>query len=371
MSAKKQLWRSIGYWALALVAFKIAIFLFAYLGVKAQGRVPDLCAWDCAYYKTIATTGYYYDPVNHGPLAFFPLYPKLVGLVQKFLSFFQVSADFAWTGISINLFLFGTATFLLMLWSHRLGFKHWWLPALLWTLDRHTIWAQIPYTETLFCNLLLIFLILAEKPLSKASQALAIAAVGAVASANRIVGVSLVGALGLGNFAFFLRRPFLGLLTLALGLGGMIAFFSYVHLSFGSWSMSLETTDHWGRHFELLGLWSSSVKLLRSLYFPTVLTLSLCIWWLIKPPAPFRFSGAQRWVHALLIFIPMANSVPISLTRYLSVLMIAYLAWAWVISTHYRRWWCWILILSVIPEIYWQTQLLMKFMRAEVFFWVA
>lgn len=354
--------------AFALVVFKALVFGAAYLLLQSQGLRPNYLAWDVAYYHQIVTQGYFWVPDAHGPLAFFPLLPILIKGIMVL-----TGLSFPAAGIGLNLFLYGTFSFLFMRWASLVGIRHYWLPALFMTLDRFTLWSSIPYTEPLFLNLMMLFLlVLRVYPERKASTVLLAAAVGGLASASRMVGVALVAALGCGNFMWFLRkRPFLGALCLLLGLGGVIAFFSYLQLALGAWDLSLKTTAHWGRHFSLLGFFNSLYYLFKQFYFPTVISFILAVWAMARTPRGIAFSPTEKWLTFWLIFIPMANSIPVGISRYFSVLFVAPVMLSYFCERVPNK----LLRLCVgavfTVEIYWQVQLLAKFYRAEVFSWAA
>jgi hypothetical protein len=86
------------------------------------------------------------------------------------------------------------------------------------------------------------------------------------------------------------------------------------------------------------------------------------------------FTALERWLHFFLFFIPMASSIPISLTRYLSVLLLGYVGFTQIylkfLPTH-KIWARATLVLFVASELAWQTCLLVKYFRGEVFFAVS
>ncbi|MBS1984454.1 MAG: hypothetical protein JST16_09795 [Bdellovibrionales bacterium] len=350
--------------AALMVLVKVGVLAVAHAWVSHLGVVPQLCTWDCSYYRDIATLGYTYTPEKQGTLAFFPVFPLLVRGVMA-----VTGASFEWAGIGLNLFLFGAACALLMRWSHDLGLKYFWLPAALWTADRFVLWPMVPYTEGIFALTILLFLN-SQRHLRGGARWLVGAALGGLASGVRMVGVSLVAGLGLGEIKSFLRKPHWGALCLALGLAGVVAFFTYVHVRFGSWHLSLESTATWGRFFSVPGFFNSAWFMLRSTYFPTILILGLAMKWVVRPPREVALTPTERWVFFFLFFIPMASTITACLTRFMSVLVLGHVACArWM---EQRRAWvqalCWALMLS---ELGWQVFLLSKFFEFRVFNWAA
>ena len=63
----------------------------------------------------------------------------------------------------MNFFLFSAVIAMFLWFSRNLGLKYWWLPSLLWSLDRFTFWAVIPYTEVLFLVWMLSYLVVMRK----------------------------------------------------------------------------------------------------------------------------------------------------------------------------------------------------------------
>lgn len=354
------------FWLVICLIIKASVFYLAFSEVQAGGSSPILCAWDCPYYEEIASKGYSYSPV-HGTMAFFPLFPVTVQFLRNF-----IPGDFAWTGASMNFLLFGVVIAMFLLFCQQLDLKYWWLPSVIWSLDRFSFWATVPYTEVIFLLWVFVFLLILRK--SQRPPALLLAAfVGGFSTASRLVGVALIGALGLGNFKYFLKKPLLGLICLVLGLWGVAAFWGYLEWKHGDWKLSLITTSHWGRHFDALGIFRSGFFLLKSFYFPTVLSTGLTLFWLVK--SPLKIFAHEKWLFGILFLIPIMNSIPISITRYFSILFLGHIAWAYYIEKGFisakpwQRILSWALTLAIIPEFFWQAKLLAKFMRNEVFNW--
>ena len=353
--------------ALLCVAIKIIVLVAGWLLASRVSATPSLCGWDCGYYRTIAEHGYERFQLGHQTnLAFFPAFPFGVAFLQTF-SF----ASFPVTAVLANLALFGVAIFLLMKWTHELGFGSPWLVAILFTFDRFTFWSHVPYTESLFVCVVLSFLLLARSRFSKTfgGQAL-IGLVAGLGTLVRLVGVSLIGSWGLARLKDYLRRPLDGMVMLALGLWGVAAYFGYLQVTQGSWKLSLLATAQWDRHFDVMGFVHSFIYLMKSAYFPTIVVMCAGFWVLILPPPSLRLTWTERWCFFFLAFIPMASTVMISLTRYMTMFLVGYLGWAWLISqfSGYRLWrWIWVVILIVeLGQQVWLTQ---KFFLGHAFNW--
>lgn len=355
--------------ACLLVTIKAAILAVAISSVQKQGVTPKLCNWDCGYYQDIALKGY--GPgTQEGTVAFYPAFPMAVKYFWKFLP----GEDFGWKGAVFNLLLFGLLVVLLMTWVEGLGFGHSWLVAGLLCVDRFSLWAQVPYTETMFLCIVLAFLVVSQRlkdsPLNLALAAL----IGGFASSVRFVGIACVGGIGLARLKTFIRNPPYGFLIAALGSWGVLSYFSYLEVNFGDWSAAIHVTEKvWGRSASFSGIFKSLWYIIKMGYFPTILLFFGSVYWVLDPPKWLRISGSERWMWASLILIPMAMTVQTSLTRYISIILLGHVFWAFTIR-RMRKWplgWVfdgmWIGIILV--EIYFQEQLLEKFLRTEVFSW--
>ncbi len=369
--------RWLGY-ALPLVGLKILILLSAFQIVHSLGRTPSLCAWDCVHYKEIAEQGYSFTPGKQGTMAFFPVFPKTVGALSQWSG-----ASFEVAGVALNLALFFVVLVLFFRWSQLVGLKWPWLPPTLLAVDRHSFWSHIPYTEALFVTVLLLFFLLDRDSAHKPIRRFVVTLIAGFASGTRLVGVAFVGGLGLGNLTKYLKRPDLGVLTLLLGLLGVIAYFTYLEVAHGSWKLSLITTSFWNRYHTFFGIFESLRVLFSRMYFPTVLVFLSSVWLLVKPPRALNLTGTERMTFAFLLYIPMANSVQLGLTRYLTVLLVGYVGLAYALerawaSPKYQAAPRWIktgaiafLAALALSELYWQVILTRKFLLNEAFFWAA
>lgn len=355
-------------WALLFLIVKVALFSFATYYLKSQNITPHFCSWDCGYYESIANAGYTAELSGaQSNLAFFPAFPWLT---HNLLGWTQLG--FGLQGIALNLTLFFFGIYLLLLWSQDLGLgAFYFLPAALFTLDRYTLWSQVPYTESLFfvCTISY-FMILRRAPLGKWSPALA-AAIGGLSTGVRLVGVALIGGLGLARLKSYVKNPLRGLAHLALGLAGVIAFFCYLQLSRGDWAMNLKASAAWHRELSFKGVFSSVWFLISTFYFPTIVVFACALYGIFFSGGTLRFSLEEKISSLFLIFIPLASTAHTSLTRYMTMVLIAYPVWATLILRVRKQWWYvgWALILLL--ELYWQGALTIKFFKNEAFLWAA
>lgn len=353
-------------WSAVFVTVKVAVFSVAY-ALLSESDVPfGMCFWDCGYYKEISEQGYTQFRNSNSNLAFFPLFP----LGVRYLRMMVPDFDFATVAIALNIILFGGLTFLLSWWSHEVGFKtYYYLPGLLLTVDRFSLWSHVPYTESLFGLLILAACLVRKKKWFGPYNEWVVALIGGLASGVRIVGVSIVAGLGLANIKSYFKNPLKGFGLLVLGLSGVALFFTYLHFSQGMWDASLKTTATWGRHFSILGLFKSIWFFIKYFYFPTIIIFLGAVWFLCRPPKELIFSLQERITFAMLLVIPMASTVQTSLTRYVTVVFIGYMSWAWVVLKFKNKYALTLWALVLCMELYWQVALSMKFFRGLVFLW--
>jgi hypothetical protein len=372
MSARSFSWKIAGGWALGALLLKLLVLATAITLLNREGSQYNLCTWDCHYYRSIPETGYVdYVPGPHLNLAFFPVFPTLVGFFAALSGL-----SFGATAIGLNLVFYAVAMLLFQRWMVALGLRASLAGAvvLLFSMDRFVFWSHVPYTESLFVMLLLAFLVgLRSKNKRRrlmVFDALLLPLLAGVASGVRLVGIFLVGAWGLGEWRSFLKNPLKGVGVLVLGLAGVLAFFSYLHVTQGSWDLSMRATAAWDRHFSIAGIGASLWKV--TAYFPTILVVISTAVFCIRPPRSLNVSGTERILFALLALVPMANSITISLTRYMSILLPAYPLLVHSIDRRTRRtklvlWAVMAIVFAV--ELRWQVLLTMKFFRAEAFNW--
>jgi hypothetical protein len=185
----------------------------------------------------------------------------------------------------------------------------------------------------------------------------------------RIVGVALIAGLGLARFKGYLRQPLKGAILLVLGVWGVLSFFGYLQLSQGLWNASLRTTAAWNRHFELVGFFKSLWFFVKFAYFPTILLVSLSFCFFVKTPRDIALSIEEKLCFFMLLFIPMASSMQTSLTRYVTVVLVAYVAWAWLILKFQHKFWYLFWAVILVTELCWQVVLTQKFFTNQAFLW--
>ncbi|NCN27723.1 hypothetical protein GW915_09125 [bacterium] len=351
-----------------LVILKATVLMVAIYRVQSQGVEPKLCNWDCGYYQDIALKGYG-EKSQDGVKAFYPALPVLVNTLWSVLP----GKSFAWKATILNLLLFGALLYLLMIWVEGLGFQHSWLVAVLLSFDRFSLWAQVPYTETLFLVLALLFLVAAQRMRDTFLNTMILAILGGATGAVKFVGLSCAGAMGMSRFWRYIKNPPYGILVAVLGSWGVIGFFAYLHIHYGAWTANLDAIADWGRKPSFWAFFKSIFYLVKMGYFPTILLFLGSMFWILKPPAWLKLSVQERWFWLALIVVPLSTTIPTSFTRYLSIIVLGHVFWAFLIRKT-RKWplpWvfdgAWIAVLLI--ELYFQEQLIEKFLRSEAFSW--
>lgn len=369
-------WAQAFKWTAAICLFKIAVVALSIFLVQKGGSEPDPCTWDCGYYEQIAQSGYEtLKKGQHQNLAFYPAFPLVAGTVAN-----VTGLSFGWAGSLTSLLCFTLLVLIGMRWTWSLGLKElYYLPFVLWAVDRFSFWSHVPYTESLFMLISVSFLLLLRQDKLRKNplfEYLLAPLLAGLLTGVRLVGMSATASWLWGEYRSFLKSPLKAVLTLVLGLWGFLAFCSYLHLSQGEWSASFQATGAWGRHFDLLGIPKNLWHLLKYFYFPTVLVVGVCIKTLIKPREGLNLRPNERWFFALLLILPLVNSLALSTTRYFSILLPAYIAIVhWLLSRGWKRWRFFhpakiVFLLFVVSEAAWQVQLTMKYYRAEAFNWL-
>ncbi len=352
-----------------LLTFKASLLIVAFKRVENQKIPPKICNWDCGYYVDIFYRGYGHSENQSGTEAFYPAFPLLTRVLSPVLP----GQSFGWKATFLNLALFSLILYLLMSWAQSLGFKQLELLAIFVATDRFSLWAQVPYTEALFVFCVLCFLWIYRNTSRSVLMECVALAFGGLASGVRLVGVACVGALGLSQLKRFIKNPPLGFLYLFIGSWGVLGFFGYLEYALGSWDISLKAMAGWGRKFSLLGSVHSSYYLFKMGYWPTILIFLGSIWWIVLPPRKIKLNWVERICFFLLLFIPLSSTNTTSLTRYLSIVYLGHMAFIYAVSKilsrfpkpwHYTFW-----ILFLACEVYFQEQLLEKFLRTEAFSW--
>ncbi len=294
--------------------------------------------WDAGWYYGIASKGYSYVEGGRSNLAFFPVYPQLMGVVGR--AFGGAQQDFYFAGILISWLSFAIAMPLL----YRLA-----------RLDlpddravRATVYAAVfpsayffgvVYSEALF------LLTLVGAALAFRTRHFAWAAVAAmVMTATRVNGVMFLPALALigwdaaGESWRDRRRA---ILAAAFGLAGIGAYSLYVYSLSGDPFEWYNSISRWGYHpggNPLAGLFAIGEALLtrpfqfiateRMAPYDTLNAVSAAVALVSVPFVWMRIGRGYAAVIVLGLLLPLSSGQFEGLGRYCSVLFPLPILWA-------------------------------------------
>ena len=294
--------------------------------------------WDAGWYHGIASKGYAYVEGGRSNLAFFPVYPQLMGIAGRALGGAQ--EDFYFAGILISWLSFAIAMPLL----YRLA-----------RLDlpddravRATVYAAVfpsayffgvVYSESLF------LLTLVGAALAFRTKHFAWAAIAAmVMTATRVNGVMFLPALALigwdaaGDSWRDRRRA---LMAAGFGLAGIGAYSLYVYTLSGNPFEWYNSISRWGYHpggNPLAGLFAIGEALLtrpfqfisteRMAPYDTLNAISAAAALLAVPFVWMRFGRGYAAIVVLGLMLPLSSGQFEGLGRYCSVLFPLPILWA-------------------------------------------
>lgn len=235
-------------WALLALVGSISLLI---VGRPVNAFSDELAAWpwldmwarwDARWYEIIARDGYWFDPAQQSPVAFFPLYPLLMRGLSALTSVPLLSA-----GIIITLSAGVLSFFLLHTWakcfgSESVATRTGWVLAL-WPLGFFVFGAV--YSDALFlCLCLGAFLSLEKR------HPLGAALLGALATATRPVAPALIVALVVRSIELrkAQQKPLRWVDFAPLLAGaGLLAYMVYQYVKFGTPTAFIETQASWGQ----------------------------------------------------------------------------------------------------------------------------
>ena len=199
--------------------------------------------WDAAHYIAVARYGYG-DPVSPSPnggIGFFPLYPLLMRAVATITRQTDSNAGLAVIGILISVVLFlASIALLTQLAAEIMPVDDARFAVMLFAVAPFAFFYTAAYTESLF-----VLEVLGAIWFARRGQWWRAAAVAALASATRLVGLSVIAGIVYAAWRCGLRLPrLIGLLT--LGASGFLAFMLYLWVRFDDALAYFETQEEWG-----------------------------------------------------------------------------------------------------------------------------
>ncbi len=320
------------YWAYPLMIFilsrlflvGIGLITFAtfsgdYLTVRPVPENPllDMWArWDSRWYVLIAENGYSFTPGEMSSIAFFPLYPIAIRIVdtliqQPYLSGWLIS-NLCFVACLILCYRYILEKFQRQTLAQLFILYLCFVP--------NTFFFSAVYTESLFFLLVISCIVAVEK-----DHWLVAGICGALASATRVVGVVLWVYLCLEWLRIYWREPktmraWRNLFFIQLTPLGLLAYMSYLAMQFGNPLLFLEAQSQWGKkvtnpiHVLLTTLEGIFNETLYGYFAPLELFLGfICL--MILPFIWKKLGWNQFILAALMICIPLSSSV-YSFNRY-------------------------------------------------------
>lgn len=217
------------------------------------GTPPGLqlwCRWDTAFYLSIATDGYSYQPGQGGSMAFFPLFPLLVRMLALPLQLALPPLPAAAVAAALlnNLVFFPLGLWGLFHWVHRLSGDVACARRAVWlcALSPVSFFASALYTEALYLALTSWALVARAR-----GRSLPFTVLAGLAAVTRPQGLFFTACLGLEWLWSVRRQPREWLLALWLALPFSL-FVGYQAWRFGEPLAFLDTQGAWGQHLGLL-----------------------------------------------------------------------------------------------------------------------
>jgi Mannosyltransferase (PIG-V) len=341
----------LGHWIASRAIVLLALLVVAPLLREATSPGGVLNLWDGRYYDLIAGTGYEYAPDGqYHSVAFFPLFPALVRLVML------TGLPFPVAGAIVNNVALLGALWQLHAWASErfdAGVARWATAVLAWF--PYSLFATVTYTEGIF----LLTTVSALRAFDAGRYGRA-AAWGALATAARLPGAMLVGALLLA--AWRERRPVGAYAAALASAAGVVAFMAFCALRFGDPIAFLHAQQGWNKdaiHWTgviativrkhglaadsllrlglLVGagwlLWASRGRLSRSALFYGWLSLGLFL--------GVNVQSVGRFMYALAP-LSLALGIPLSRHRRAGALLLAVFAVGLVAFSLRWSWGLWV-----------------------------
>jgi hypothetical protein len=314
-----------------LVALGQVLFPAGPAAGSSDGLLTGATHWDAGWYVAIAQQGYWVDPQTHyGSVAFFPLYPLVLALVDRLLG------DPWLAGLVVSNLCFVLALILLhQLVSARSGVAVARRSLLLLCVFPFALFYSAVYTESLFLLLTTLAFWLAER-----RRWWLAGGVGLLAALTRSLGAALSPALLL-LYLRDRRCRWRDLrwdgLAVALPPLGTAIFMGYLGLRFGDpFAWSNATLLGW----EHLNVFVSGAGRLdpRSFYpgdydLVLLINLALTIVWLVAIIPTYRLLGAAYAIFALICVLVPLRAGEESLGRYLAVVFPVFIVFGYYLRS--------------------------------------
>jgi hypothetical protein len=199
--------------------------------------------WDGQWYKRIAREGYDYSPDAHSSVAYFPAYPLLGRCLMRATGMPAGIALLVVSNTSLLILLCLTAVYVGRRYPDPSGrlVNH---VLLAMCLVPTTFFFRMAYSESLF----MLIVVLVLYGIERGWPLITVAAVAGLGTAARPVGVGLIPALVLANWAqsrtvrgFVVRSAYL----LPIAVWGILAYMAYLYAAFGDPLAFARTQANW------------------------------------------------------------------------------------------------------------------------------
>lgn len=338
-------WRTLAAIVGFLCVWRLVILLLSLLWGRigvANAWPPDIdvmwlwrysVRWDAGWYLAIVRDGYQYAPDRASTVAFFPGFPLLTSLADRLLPGGAVLAGLVVVHVALaaaSVYVFQTVR---LDFGERVAWR---------TLYLLLIYPAAFFFSALYAESLLLLAIAGSLYHARRGQWWRAAAFGVLASATKVVGMLIVVPLAMELYrqrGVSHRRPWPAVAVLLTPIGA-VAYFAYLHATFGSFRVFFETESEWHRDAFSPTFFMGLQRLFgdRSplIYYPAnntalrsaYLLLDTTLIWVFLAAGIFLWLRVRPSYGALVIgmtLLPALSGSPQSMNRYVAVLFPAFI----------------------------------------------
>lgn len=290
--------------------------------------------WDTWHYVTIALNGYdrSSDGVNS---AFFPVFPMMLGSVERLFGTRLEPHDYRWVAVLISFVFLLAATYALtVLFTQLVPNKVAALAVTLFLISPFSFFLSAGYTDSILIFLTAMMFIAARK-----QHWLWAAIFVAVATATRVTGVFLIPSLLLMAWRGGLSLKRVAVIAIVSPLG-LVSYMAWQWIALGSPIRFYTVQSHWGGFYDRTGqyvvgfLRNPMEWTIENAYAPTLLiNVGVCfLCWMTLWPM-FRRYGLEFTVFNALIILQSSFFI-LSQGRYLLAAIGVFVTLAAVVEEH-------------------------------------
>jgi len=215
----------------------------------APGWLSPLANWDGLWYERIAAHGYSLvpDAGGHLPVAFFPLYPLFIALLER------CGLEPTLAGVAISNIAFFLTLAIAYAWMKQrfdISAARW--SSIVMALLPHAVFTGVVYTEALFMLLALCAIVLFDSGLYPYA-----AICGALASATRPVGIALAPAMLVAWIVQ--RRPPAAAIAAVGSTAGLLVYVAFQYVHFGDALAFVHAQAAWEDKSEAAATWVATL----------------------------------------------------------------------------------------------------------------